>query len=415
MQLVIVVGAVKRILILALVMSLILNSYSISDRQELSVIPSEDPLVQLSYTSRDRVRTTVFESGATLWGDHVLLNATFCPANENVTASRLSLITSEGENFTILSDNRTVIYDTYQIGKNATVSVQFRVTLMNGTQLSFHYDSIDINNFFRPYLSSISVTGSGQVKTIHWSSTDLNVDDRFVSDLYLTYEGATKWWLLEGNITEGSYHWDTLYYYHAIFRLKVIVRDNDTVYHPRGLNESVWPGLRGEILSSAFSWTGWSDFTALPGWNVTVYPYRNTNYSEGMTGSEIRWYKRVSMFGAFADLSAASYTIYLNETEVQTGNITYGLITIGVDGLSAGVYNYSILVNHKGFYAKDTVLLYVYPKQVSEPEFDYFALAMIVMFSFVLLGIVSCIIQKRQQRRSRVLPTIPARLTALCR
>jgi hypothetical protein len=75
-------------------------------------------------------------------------------------------------------------------------------------------------------------------------------------------------------------------------------------------------------------------------------------YDEGTTGHSITWNP--------SDLHPASYTIYRDGSVIETDDWDGSAITISVDGLSVGTYNYTIVVTDvAGNRASDTVFVVV--------------------------------------------------------
>jgi hypothetical protein len=76
-------------------------------------------------------------------------------------------------------------------------------------------------------------------------------------------------------------------------------------------------------------------------------------YEVGITGNSIGWTVTDSNIGT------TGYTIYQNSTQIEMGTWTSGTnITIAIDGLSAGIYNYTIVVSDgNGEFATDIVLV----------------------------------------------------------
>ncbi|MCK5239928.1 MAG: hypothetical protein KAR33_10295 [Candidatus Thorarchaeota archaeon] len=375
----------REVWVMVIIVALFFTSPSQPNQTTIIETASDDTLFELIYTSRDRHDYTILQDGDTAWGDHVLLNATFFLLTENVTWSRLTILTLDEDNITIVEENRTIMYDTYLIGKNATASIQYEVQIENGTQYFLHYDSLTFANYFKPYINTINVAGASAVKSITWSCSDLNNQDDHIFDLFITYQGATRWWLLASNLTSPTYDWETIFYASTTWKLKVVVYDNDTSYRPDYVNQNLWPGLTDEFESVPFSGSGWSFFTSLPGWNVTVFLFEGGNYTEG----EIVWYKRVSMFDAFPDHSLANYSIYQNGTLVKLGVIDHGTISISVVGLAPGIYNYTINIVHKEHSASDTVFITVYAQvfEYSNWTLDQWGLLATVVSLF---GMISC-------------------------
>ncbi|MDF1537314.1 MAG: hypothetical protein P1Q69_00195 [Candidatus Thorarchaeota archaeon] len=94
--------------------------------------------------------------------------------------------------------------------------------------------------------------------------------------------------------------------------------------------------------------------TVLDVTDPTIDSPDNISYTEGETGFSITW----TPFDAFP----ASYEILRNGTSLRAGqwNTTSETITISVDGLEAGTYNYTIVVTDlAGNFLSDTVLVSV--------------------------------------------------------
>ncbi len=81
----------------------------------------------------------------------------------------------------------------------------------------------------------------------------------------------------------------------------------------------------------------------------------DVTYEIGSTGYQLAW--------SVTDLSSGNYVIYLNGTQVASGQWTSGTpITITVDGLDLGVHNYTIMVSDvSGNSAVDTAFVIVVP------------------------------------------------------
>jgi hypothetical protein len=117
----------------------------------------------------------------------------------------------------------------------------------------------------------------------------------------------------------------------------------------------------------------WSDYSGtgeyrIPGSAISIdyypfiYPPETTtptidqpadiDYVEGTTGNTIIWTP--------SDAHPSHYVVYRNGTEVALASWNGSSITVDVDGLSVGVYNYTIVVyNTSGNWASDTVLVIV--------------------------------------------------------
>ncbi|MBD3408218.1 MAG: hypothetical protein GF411_19000 [Candidatus Lokiarchaeota archaeon] len=84
----------------------------------------------------------------------------------------------------------------------------------------------------------------------------------------------------------------------------------------------------------------------------TINQPPDNSYEYSTTGNELTWIP--------VDLNPASYTILRNNTSVESQSWNGSIITVSFDGLSAGVYNFTIIV-YDAFYnsAVDTVIVTV--------------------------------------------------------
>lgn len=131
----------------------------------------------------------------------------------------------------------------------------------------------------------------------------------------------------------------------------------------------------GYISLSRLGIEKYSDATA-PVLNTAT----DTVYTEGETGNTITWTP--------SDDYPAGYQILLNGTEYTSGawNSTGEEITVNVDGLTAGVYNYTIIIrDFRGNIATDEVMVTVQ----SYPGLPY---VLIAITAAVIIGLVIVIV-----------------------
>ena len=132
----------------------------------------------------------------------------------------------------------------------------------------------------------------------------------------------------------------------------------------------------GNHWNSTVTGNYWSDYTGTGVYHVPgsagsidyypfVYPRETTpptidhpadmDFEEGTTGNTIEWNP--------SDAHPSHHVVYRNGTEVVSDSWDGGSVTIEVDGLSVGVYNYTIVVyDTSGNSASDTVLAIVLPQ-----------------------------------------------------
>ncbi|MHA1224301.1 MAG: right-handed parallel beta-helix repeat-containing protein [Candidatus Heimdallarchaeaceae archaeon] len=123
--------------------------------------------------------------------------------------------------------------------------------------------------------------------------------------------------------------------------------------------------LLNDTLGNTIKDTVWVTVTE----NFPPYLISNTedfSYVEGTTGHVINWYTETDDSG--------TYWIYLDDVQIETHELGNGVdIIISVDGLSAGSYNYTIVLEDSvGQIAKDTVWVTVeinlnLPPEITSP------------------------------------------------
>jgi parallel beta-helix repeat protein len=120
----------------------------------------------------------------------------------------------------------------------------------------------------------------------------------------------------------------------------------------------------------------------------------DVSYEEGTTGHILEW--------TASDDHPSAYAIYRNGTQVTTASWNGSLISISVDGLSAGVYNYTtVLSDIFGNQATDTVFVIV-TAQTTTPEPPDGLLTTLVVVFLGIIGVeavVAIIILLRYRRR----------------
>ncbi len=159
----------------------------------------------------------------------------------------------------------------------------------------------------------------------------------------------------------------------------------------------------------------WSDYSgtgvySIPGsagsidyhprtWDVTppsIDHPADVLYNEGTTGHSIIW--------SPSDAHPASYEIYRNGSLLDSGSWTGGSITVLVDNLAVGTYNFTIVVYDKsGNYASDTVFVTVRPGIATIPPLGLsMPVAVAVLLGSVAVVSVSAVAFVRRRTRIRI-------------
>ena len=126
----------------------------------------------------------------------------------------------------------------------------------------------------------------------------------------------------------------------------------------------------------------------------------NVSYAKGTKGNTISWNITDS------DVGTTSYTIFRNGTQVANGTWASGVpVSINVDGLAVGSYNYTIIVsNGLGSHVEDTVIAKVFvPPNAGGTSSGGSTIAVMVIITLAAGGIVisAAMVTTRKRRVSR--------------
>lgn len=142
--------------------------------------------------------------------------------------------------------------DTYLLGNIGGFSVL--VSSDSGTNLVFSREiaGLTFENFFSPQIASVTVTGTGAVKTITWTAaSDLNVGDEHFYEIYLSSDNGVTYQLMAVHQSATSYAWDSTGFLQTNYTVKILAFDNDPAYNNASYGH-YWPGLTGSRVSAPF-------------------------------------------------------------------------------------------------------------------------------------------------------------------
>ncbi|MFW9848303.1 MAG: hypothetical protein ACFFF4_04140, partial [Candidatus Thorarchaeota archaeon] len=132
-----------------------------------------------------------------------------------------------------------VTYDTYDLGRNGTFQVQLTATTATNLDFEVNFAALTFGNYFKPYVNSVDVTGSGAVKTITWTMSDLNAGDTHEYEVLLSADDGDTFQLIATGLTALTYDWDSTGFTIDNYVVKVRVEDSY--------------GLTDEMDSTSFS------------------------------------------------------------------------------------------------------------------------------------------------------------------
>jgi len=258
----------------------------------------------------------------------------------------------------------TFEFDTYYLMADQTYSIL--INSQTGTNIEHNVEipNVFIKNFFAPEVTvnaPIPVVGHEErTFDVTWSSYDRNEDDENYYSLWLSNNGGASYMLIAQNLTTTTYRWNSSGWLTNIymFRVRAYSLDFTDFGYEIGVlpdvsnpPEGYWPGDFGDGVSPEFyAGYNWPVDQILPTINSPV----DIEYDHLSTGHSIIWTPY--------DASPFTYIIYLDADIVRSGawNLTSETISISVDGLAVGLYNFTIVVSDtSGNSAIDTVLVQV--------------------------------------------------------
>ncbi|MGY5875243.1 MAG: hypothetical protein RTU30_05815, partial [Candidatus Thorarchaeota archaeon] len=205
--------------------------------QEPLFINSESLPLNLTWSSLDQQQSTIITNGTSCIGDHVVLNATFTNTS-GIVSSEMHIFTEEASNYTanvtISNEGSFVIYDTYNLGHNMTVSVNVTGMTAENVSLSHFYRDIQLANFFAPRMLTVDVTKDDEIWNVNWTFEDLNSLESHIFDVLLSFDDGASFMLLEENISQTLYIWNSTGWLIRNYIFEIWVFDNT------GLNDSMW-------------------------------------------------------------------------------------------------------------------------------------------------------------------------------
>ncbi|MBD3408222.1 MAG: hypothetical protein GF411_19020 [Candidatus Lokiarchaeota archaeon] len=174
---------------------------------------------------------------------------------------------------------------------------------------------------------------------------------------------------------------------------------NELLWTPEDLNPASYTVLRNGSSIESGDWTGSAISVDIDGLAVGVYNYtlvvydeydhwnsdtvlvsvhdttaptitspNDCSYEYGVTGNELLWTPE--------DLNPDSYAILRNGSVIRSGDWTGSTISLNVDGLNVGVYNYTVIVyDESENWISDTIMVSVHdniPPSINHPADSYY-------------------------------------------
>ncbi len=231
-----------------------------------------------------------------------------------------------------LSLGNTSRYSVPWLQYNYTGQFSVNVTTNNGTVYYDELENITIDNTFSPQILSLNVVEEGVIKNVTWTIHDGNMNDVFLTDVFLSADDGTTYQRLATNVSTMYFEWNSVGFTLTDYVFMIRVRDS-----------------RG--LTAEANYSPWGhDGVPTPNPPIISHP----SDIEIIYGEE-----GVVIEGELISEYTVSFTIRRNDTTVQTGSSSGGVITQSLDDLSPGVYSFTIQMGYVDQIISDTVIVRV--------------------------------------------------------
>ncbi|MFW9848029.1 MAG: hypothetical protein ACFFF4_02750 [Candidatus Thorarchaeota archaeon] len=215
---------------------------------------------------------------------------------------------------------------------NYTGDFSVEVTTNNGTIYYNELENITVENTFSPQILSLHVVEEGVIKNVTWTIYDGNMDDVFLTDVFLSADDGTTYQRIATNVSTTYFEWNSAGFTLTDYVFMIRVRDSR--------------GLTAEANYRPY----WHNGVPTPVPPIISHP-NDIEIVFGELVVEIEW-ELITEY-------TVSYTIRRNDTTVQTGSSSGGVITQSLDNLSPGVYAFTIQMGYVDTIISDTVIVRV--------------------------------------------------------
>ncbi|MFW9848022.1 MAG: hypothetical protein ACFFF4_02715 [Candidatus Thorarchaeota archaeon] len=133
--------------------------------------------------------------------------------------------------YTVTVDTRVGVYDfalgnrvesnLFLIHSSKTVFFEVIWVLSNGITMERHISGVRIVTNFNPEIENLRVSGAGAVKTIEWSISEQNNFNHHVFSILLSADEGLTFQLLDTNLTDTIYDWDSTGFLLDMYCVKV--------------------------------------------------------------------------------------------------------------------------------------------------------------------------------------------------
>ena len=316
----------------------------------------------LTWTSRTQQVPQLLENESIAVGDHVVLNATFTHT-QNVTECKLYIWNIQASvNTTVSCAGSSVALDTYYLDRsNQTYSIMVNGTTSTNDSVIIIWENVSICNFFAPEPIAFStIEYDDHVFNISWNCEDQNLDDVNYFSLWLSRDGGVSSVLLEQNLTQTWFVWDSSTWLEAEYIAMIRAYSVDYSSSECRLDNpptSYWPGDYSDITTHPINGGGVGMGGPIPSFSI------NTNalsYEFGSTGNlisvHLSYYNRPLPLSIVYSVTDNGTLWIQGEYVLESSEESF---TINIDGLSIGTHDLSIAIDYFGPYDREYLTVVV--------------------------------------------------------
>lgn len=168
---------------------------------------------------------------------------------------------------------------------------------------------------------------------------------------------------------------DNVFYYNTFLQNALLT--NHSQAFDNGTSE-VWYNIDTNVGNFWSDWNGTGNYSIDEGNYTDPYPMTNNDLKPPkITGPEDFYIKPKSQSEILwncSDDNPSSFSLYLNESEIETGSWNGSIISYPLYNISVGVHHFQLVVfDVNGFRSSDDVVVLVYPvpQDILEKIFQY--------------------------------------------
>jgi len=310
-----------------------------------------------------------------------------------------TLLLQVGADVSIRCNGSTISMDTYYLtARNKTYNIRAMGNSSTNDTWTIDRQNVEFCNFFAPELEvyyPLPLLIDDKTFNISWSCSDRNTDDVNYYSVWLSNTDGLSYMLLAQNLTRTWCFWNSTWWLEDDYIIRVRAYSLD--FTIQGMTDvsnpptGYWPGDYSDALS--YQHAGWPGIYD-PGIDVGIESAPDIFYNEGEIGNNIEWIPYFLNWGLVP--GGFHYYVYRNNTLIIDDWYNfyqgYTSVSINVDCLSEGFYNYTLYFwnpGSSGGIVRDVVFVTVGPPLHEAPQVSPFLLLSLQILFVVSITVVT--------------------------